>query len=74
MTTFTFTLPDELLVKLNNAAKELCLPKNKIIERALQIYLDQLKRAEYVKSYKLASQDEDIVMMAEEGVGDMLRY
>jgi len=73
MTTFTSTLPDELLVKLNNAAKGLSLPKNKIIERALQIYLDQLKRAEYVKSYKLASQDEDILIMVEEGMEDYLK-
>ena len=73
MTTFTSTLPDELLIKLNNAAKGLSLPKNKIIERALNIYLDQLKRAEYVKSYKMASKDVDILSMAEEGMGDYLK-
>jgi predicted DNA-binding protein len=73
MTTFTSTLPEELLIRLNNAAKSLSLPKNKLIEKALQIYLDQLKRAEYVKSYKMASQDSDILSMAEEGMGDYLK-
>jgi len=73
MTTFTSTLPDELLIRLNNAAKSLSLPKNKLIEKALQIYLDQLKRAEYVKSYKMASQDSDIISMAEEGMEDYLK-
>lgn len=73
MITFTSTLPDELLKKLNEAAKALSLPKNKIIEKALSIYLDQLKRAEYVKSYKQASEDDDILLIAEEGMSDYLK-
>ena len=32
MTTFTSTLPDNLLQLLNKKAKELTIPKNKIIE------------------------------------------
>ena len=40
MTTFTSTLPEELLSKLNEVAEKLAMPKNKIIEKALQIYLD----------------------------------
>ena len=73
MTTFTSTLPDNLLVKLNEIAKSLALPKNKIIERALQIYLDQLTRAEYVKSYKQAGSDVSILEIAEEGMADYLK-
>ncbi len=73
MTTFTSTLPDKLLVKLNEMAKSLALPKNKIIERALQIYLDQLTRAEYVKSYKQAGTDTNIVELAEEGMEDYIK-
>jgi len=70
MSTFTSTLPDSLLQQLNDTAKSLKLPKNKLIERALVIYLDQIKRAEYVKSYKLAGQDDDIMAIAEEGMTD----
>lgn len=72
MTTFTSTLPDELLLKLNEMAVKLAIPKNRIIEKALQIYLDQLNRAEYVKSYKLAGSDISIIEMAEEGMTDYL--
>lgn len=73
MTTFTSTLPDELLQLLSEKAKQLCLPKNKLIEKALRIYLDQLTRAEYVQSYKQASEDENVLTIAEEGMEDYLQ-
>ena len=73
MITFTSTLPDELLLKLNNMAKRMSMPKNKIIEKALQIYLDQLTRAEYVQSYKQAANDKDLLDLAEEGMEDYLK-
>ena len=68
MTTFTSTLPDDLLEMLNLKAKELHLPKNKLIEKALRIYLDQLNRSAYINSYKQLAQDEDILKIAEEGM------
>lgn len=73
MTTFTSTLPDQLMVRLNEMAKNLAIPKNKIIEKALEIYLDQLTRAEYVKSYQQASSDSTILEMAEEGMEEYLK-
>jgi predicted transcriptional regulator len=73
MTTFTSTLPDELLQKLNEMAIKLSVPKNRIIEKALQVYLDQLTRAEYVKSFKLAGDDINIIELAEEGMTDYLK-
>lgn len=73
MTTFTSTLPDELLQKLNEMASKLAMPKNKIIEKALSIYLDQLTRAEYIKSYRQAGQDAEIMQIAEEGMEDYLK-
>ena len=73
MTTFTSTLPEELLRKLNETAGKLIMPKNKIIEKALQIYLDQLIRAEYVKSYKQAGDDVNILDIAEEGMENYLK-
>ncbi|MBU2884805.1 ribbon-helix-helix domain-containing protein [Gilvimarinus agarilyticus] len=68
MTTFTSSLPDSLLQRLNDTAQKLKLPKNKLIEKALDIYLDQINRAEYVSSYKLAGQDQDTILIAEEGM------
>lgn len=73
MTTFTSTLPDDLLTRLNEMAKKLSMPKNKIIEKALRIYLDQLIRAEYIRSYKQAGQDENVLYLAEEGMEDYLK-
>ena len=70
MTTFTSTLPDDVFQHLNEKAKKLSLPKNKIIERSLQLYLDQLNRAEYLKSYQQADGDKDILAIAEEGIAD----
>jgi len=72
MKTFTSSLPDNLLQDLANKAKHYKMPKNKIIEKALIIYLDQLKRAEYSKSYSRAAQDDDIMAVAEEGMEDYL--
>lgn len=73
MTTFTSTLPEDLLKSLKERADQLAMPMNKLIEKALKIYLDQLNRAEYVKSYKAAAKDQDVLAIAEEGMEDYLR-
>lgn len=72
MSTFTSTLPDKLLEQLAIQAQKLSMPKNKIIEKALEIYLDQLNRAEYLRSYKQMSNDPDFLKVAEEGMIDYL--
>ncbi|MCF8408820.1 MAG: ribbon-helix-helix domain-containing protein [Crocinitomicaceae bacterium] len=72
MSTFTSSLPDDLLELLANKAKELSVPKNMLIERALRIYLEQLNRASYIKSYKRMAEDADIKQIAEEGMADYL--
>lgn len=68
MTTYTSTLPDEIFQSLSIMAKSLSIPKNKIIEQALSIYLDQLNKAEYISSYKDAANDANILNIAEEGM------
>ena len=72
MSNFTSSLPDDLLELLANKAKELSVPKNTLIERALRIYLEQLNRASYIKSYKRMAEDADIKQIAEEGMADYL--
>ena len=72
MSTFTSSLPDDLLQLLADKAKELSVPKNTLIEKALRIYLEQLNRADYVKSYKQMAADTDTMMIAEEGMADYL--
>jgi len=73
MSVFTSTLPDDLLKQLSDQAAKLSTPKNKLIEKALRIYLDQLNRAEYVRSYKQMAADEDLMRMAEEGMEDYMK-
>lgn len=72
MSTFTSSLPDDLLLLLAEKAKELSVPKNTLIEKALRIYLEQLNRAAYVKSYKQMAADSDTMLLAEEGMAEYL--
>lgn len=73
MATFTSSLPEELLRQLEEKARELSMPKNKLIERALTMYLEHLNRAAYIRSYKHMSDDTDLIAMAEEGMTDYLK-
>jgi len=73
MATFTSTLPDKLLKQLADKAEALSLPKNKIIEKALALYLEHLEKAEYVRSYRSAAKDKDILSLAEEGMEEYLK-
>jgi len=73
MTTFTSTLPDDLFKQLDEKAKALSMPKNRLIEKALRLYLEHLEKAEYIRSYSKAHLDEDILLIAEEGMEDYLR-
>jgi predicted transcriptional regulator len=70
MATFTSSLPDNLLSDLAKTAKELKVPKNKIIEKALAAFLEQIDRAKYAQSYKKMANDADMLLMAEEGMAD----
>ncbi|GAB1446673.1 MAG: ribbon-helix-helix protein, CopG family [Cyclobacteriaceae bacterium] len=72
MATFTSNLPDDLLDLLSEKAKMLSLPKNKLMERALRLYLQHLDKAEYIKSYAQSAKDQDVISMAEEGIEDYL--
>jgi predicted transcriptional regulator len=73
MTTFTSNLPEELLSKLGEKAKALSVPKNRLIEIALRLYLEHLEKAEYITSYKDAAADADMLAIAEEGMAEYLR-
>ena len=66
------TFPNSLIEMLNQKAKELSIPKNKIIEMALSIYFEQLKKAEYIKSYKQMADDTDLLRIAEEGMEEYM--
>jgi metal-responsive CopG/Arc/MetJ family transcriptional regulator len=73
MAPFTSTLPDDLLKKLAEKSNALEVPRNQIIERAVRLYLEHLERTEYIKSYRTAGSDTEIMGMAKEGMADYLR-
>ena len=73
MTTYTSTLPDRLFEKLSETATKLSIPKNKIIENALTVYLEQIKRMEYIKSFKKAYKNEEMLSIAAEGMTEYLK-
>ncbi len=70
MATFTSSLPDDILKQLAAVASRLNLPKNRVIEKALRVYLEQLDKAAFAKSYTQMSQDEDMLQLAEEGMAE----
>ncbi len=74
MATYTSTLPDDLLVRLSELAREYGLPKNKLIERALDLYLRELDKAAFAKSFQKACGDEDLHSIAEEGMADYYKH
>jgi len=73
MATFTSTLPELLWVELNQKATELGVPKNKLLEKALRLYLDHLNKASYQRSYRKMARDTDLLTLAEEGMDDYLK-
>ena len=70
--TFTSSLPQQLLQELDNYAKKLKKNKNQLLEAALKRYLHELKRLEYIQSFKKASKDEDLKNLSEAGLNDYL--
>ncbi len=70
MATFTSSLPDDILQQLAAVASRLNLPKNRVIEKALRVYLEQLDKAAFARSYKKMSQDADMLNIAEEGLAE----
>ena len=73
MVTYTSSLPPDLLARLDSLAKELEIPKNRIIEKALNIYLTEIDKIAYANSFRNASKDEDLLSIAEEGMADYVR-
>ena len=71
MSTFTSSLPHDVLQRLDQVSKQLNIPKNKVIQEALELYFNQLKRAEYIRSFQQAAKDKDLLSIVEE---DMAAY
>ncbi len=70
---YTSSLPSDVLELLDYYAAQFKVPKNRIIENSLKAYFDNLKRAEYIHSFKRAAGDQEMMDMAEEGLDDYLK-
>lgn len=71
--TFTSSINSVVMKRLRAYADKYKMPKNKIIETALNNYFDELRRSEYINSFKRANKDPEMLEMAEEGFKDYLR-
>jgi len=72
MANYTSSLPESLLICLAEMAQKLKVPKNQIIEHALNKYLTEVERQMYIRSFKQLAGDEDILALAEEGMDDYI--
>ncbi len=68
--TYTSTLPNNLLQELEKFALKFKTTKKSLIEKAVTNYLEELKRLEYVNSFKRANEDKDMLLIAEEGIAE----
>ncbi|MEP7128198.1 MAG: hypothetical protein ABI729_04995 [Chitinophagales bacterium] len=70
--TFTSTLPETVLKELDEYAAMQKTKKNSVIEKALRKYFEEHRKSMFIKSYKRANQDIEMINMAEEGIEDYL--
>jgi hypothetical protein len=70
---YTSSLPSDLLEMLEVYAVKFKVPKNRIIENSLKAYFDNLKKAEYVRSFKKAAGETEMLDLAEEGLEEYLK-
>lgn len=70
--TFTSSLPVPMVNYLNEYSKKTGVPKNKILEKALRLYMEEKKRIAMIESFKCAALDEEMNTLAEEGISDYL--
>jgi predicted DNA-binding protein len=69
----TSSLSPELISRLDNYSRKFMIPKSRILEQALEAYFEKIKKAEYIRSFRMAAGDSEILSMAEEGLEDYLK-
>jgi predicted transcriptional regulator len=73
--TYTSTLPDDLISRVNEYAEKYKVTKNKVIEEALRKFLFEARRKEFQAGFKKLANDPEILELAETGIeewGEML--
>ncbi|MCC7431974.1 hypothetical protein IT412_00450 [Candidatus Peregrinibacteria bacterium] len=67
---FTTTISVQLLEWLKNESKSEKITMRAVLEKAIKNYMIEAKRHKYVESFKKAALDNEILELAEMGMGD----
>lgn len=70
--TYTSSLPSVVMEEVVEYAKKKKVSKNKVIEIALKKLFEEELKKELEETFKIASQDKELLEMAEEGLGEYL--
>jgi len=73
MPAFKITLPEDLFNKLKKYTVKHSVHTDKLIAKALRVYLDEMNKEEYATSYKKAATDPEMEEIAEEGFDDYFK-
>ncbi len=68
--TYTSKMDEQIMQELSINAKKLKKHKKDIIEEALKKYFTELRRQEYIESFKRANKDEELKVLANFGLKD----
>jgi ribosomal protein L10 len=68
--TYTSTLPEDLMLTVNDYSAKYKVSKNKVVEKALRQFFFELKRKEFSEGFKRAAKDPEVVELAEMGMDD----
>lgn len=71
--TYTSSLPNLVMEELIEYAAKNNKRKNEIIVEALALYLKEKRKNEYAESFKKMKSDPEQKILAEAGVGDLLK-
>ncbi len=69
----TTSLSSELIERLNEFSVRFKMTKSSMIEQALESYFEKIQRAEFIRSFRNAASDKEVIYMAEEGLEDYLK-
>jgi predicted DNA-binding protein len=70
--TFTSAISPEMITILNEYSKKLNIPKSQFISLAIKNYITELKKQEYIQSFKKVKNDSEIISLTNDGIDDFL--
>ncbi len=68
--TYTSTLPEDLMITVDDYAAKYKVSKNRVVEKALRQFFFEEKRKEFSEGFRRAAKDPEVVELAEMGMDD----